>query len=101
MERFLDNFRAIKQSSSQQTCLFFFWSVVLKFENFNRMRLILFVKIDTYIFRVLGPILPILSARKPPKLNIHFGYLPPPATLFLDQKKKSLLPFSLTKTSKI
>ena len=38
IERFLDNFRAIKQSSSQQTKKYFFLSVVLKFENFNHMR---------------------------------------------------------------
>ena len=30
MERFLENFRAIKQSSSQQTKKYLFWSVVLK-----------------------------------------------------------------------
>ena len=39
------------------------------------------MEIDPHIFRVLGPILPILSPRKQPKLNVHFGYLPPPATV--------------------
>ena len=34
-----------------------------------------------YIFRVLSSFLPILSPRKPPKLNVHLGYLPPPASL--------------------
>ena len=36
--------------------------------------------IDPHIFRVLSSFLPILTPRKPPKLNVHFRYLPPPAT---------------------
>ena len=37
MERFLENVRAIKQSSSQQKKKKKkIWSVILKFENFNR-----------------------------------------------------------------
>ena len=39
------------------------------------------MEIDPHIFRVLGSFLPILSPRKPPELNVHFGYLPPPATI--------------------
>ena len=53
------------------------------------------MEIDPHIFRVLGLFLAILSPRKPPKLNIHFGYLPPTATLLGNVKLSIFYHFSL------
>jgi len=53
------------------------------------------LEIDPHIFRVLGLFLAILSPRKPPKLNIHFGYLPPTATLLGNVKLSIFYHFSL------
>ena len=54
MKRFLENIRAIKQSSSQQTTKYFFLVRSTKTRKSNIFLFFLFLKIDFELFRVIG-----------------------------------------------